>query len=200
MQLSIRAVSSNGPGILLGGLNHLVKDCTVLENASYGIAVGKGCTVTGNTVYGNGGRGISVYQSCTVTGNTCFDNNSDGIHADGSGSTITGNTVRDNGDWGITVLDACSITGNTVRNNGNGGIAVRYYCLVKNNTLKGNNPSNIHVIQAGNSIEENLVADSTYGIYFQGPGSFFANNRASGNGTDYFNTAVNTDGGGNVSF
>ena len=51
-------------------------------------------------------------------------------------------------------------------------------------------------------IEDNLVVHCTAGngIYFHFGGNFYANNRASGNGTDYAGGASQTDGGGNVSF
>ena len=60
--------------------------------------------------------------------------------------------------------------------------------------------NNIIVAGSANSIEENLITNSTNGINFQGTGNYFDNNRAAGNTTDYANTAGNTDGGGNVSF
>ena len=54
-----------------------------------------------------------------------------------------------------------------------------------------------------NAIEENLVTDSPgNSIYFSLVGNFYANNRASGNGTNYAGAlpAGSGDGGGNASF
>jgi parallel beta-helix repeat protein len=197
--IGVRAIS-NGRGIYLGGPNHLVKDCTVGENGSYGIVVGNGSTVTGNTVYSNGDRGVTTHSGCTVIGNTFFDNASSGIHDQGVGSSIIHNTCSNNGQWGITAMDGCILIGNTCTSNKEGGIAVRVGCMVKNNTLEGNSNYNIVATASGNSIEENLVVGAVNGINYQSTDNFFANNRASGNGTDYANTTGNTDGGGNVSF
>ncbi|TKJ38606.1 MAG: hypothetical protein CEE38_02575 [Planctomycetes bacterium B3_Pla] len=197
--IGIRAVA-NGCGIALRGSGHLVKDCTVVENNSYGIHIGQSCTVTGNTCYGNHDRGITTYSNCTVTGNTCCDNGNQGILCEGSGgSTVTGNTCQ--GNWvGIQVLDGCTVTGNTARKNQHSGIFVRMGSLVRNNTLRDNEQYNIYVEHPGNAIEENLVTNSPNGIYFNSAGNFFSNNRASGNVSDYNNTEGNTDGGGNYSF
>ncbi len=197
--VGLRAVS-NGRGIVLKGSGHLIKDCSVVENTSYGIHVGKSSTVTGNTCYGNHDRGISAYGSCTVTGNTCCDNGNQGILCDGSGgSTVTGNTCWRN--WiGIQVLDGSTVIGNTASNNEHSGIRVRMGCLVRNNTLRGNNQYNIYVEQPGNTIEENLVTNSTNGIYFDSGGNFYSDNRASGNTNDYNDAGDNMDGGGNHSF
>jgi parallel beta-helix repeat protein len=197
--IGVRAVS-NGRGIVLRGSGHLVKDCTIVENTSFGIHVGQACTVTGNTCYANHNRGITTYSNCTVTGNTCCDNGNQGILCEGSGgSTVTGNTCR--GNWvGIQVLDGCTVTGNTARKNKHSGIFVRMGSLVRNNTLRDNEKYNIYVEQPGNAIEENLVTNSPDGIYFNSGGNFFSNNRASGNVSDYSNHEGNTDGGGNYSF
>ncbi len=174
--VGLRAVS-NGRGIVLGGSGHLIKDCSVVENKSYGIHVGKSSTVTGNTCYGNHDRGISAYGSCTVTGNTCWRN------------------------WiGIQVLDGSTVIGNAASKNEHSGIRVRMGCLVRNNTLRGNDQYNIYVEQPGNTVEENLVTNSPNGIYFGSGGNFYSDNRASGNTTDYNDPGDNMDGGGNYSF
>ncbi|MHC4244226.1 MAG: right-handed parallel beta-helix repeat-containing protein [Planctomycetota bacterium] len=197
--VGVRAVS-NGRGIVVKGSGHLIKDCSVIENMSYGIHVGKSSTVTGNTCYGNHDRGISAYGSCTVAGNTCCDNGNQGILCDGSGaSTVTGNTCWRN--WiGIQVLDGSTVIGNTASNNEHSGIHVRRGCLVRNNTLRQNNQYNIYVEQPGNTIEGNLVTNSTNGIYFDSGGNFYSDNRTSGNTNDYNDPGDNMDGGGNHSF
>jgi len=81
-----------------------------------------------------------------------------------------------------------------------GGLRVGYDSQVRGNTLNNNLQNNIYVGNIDNAIEENLVTDSSNGIYFNVAGNFYANNRASGNTTDYANTAGQTDGGGNASF
>ena len=197
--VGLRAVS-NGPGIVLGGSCHLIKDCSVVENMSYGIQVGKCSTVTGNTCFGNHDRGISAYGSCTVKDNTCCYNGNQGILCDGGGnSTVTGNTCR--GNWiGIHVLDGSTVIGNTASNNEHSGIRVRMGCLVRDNTLRQNSQHNIYVEHPGNTIEGNLLTNSANGIYFDSGGNFYSDNRASGNTNDYNDPGKNMDGGGNYSF
>jgi len=190
--IGVRAVSNGGSGIHLIGSGHLVKDCTAVDNGSdtqwdYGICVGEGCTVTGNTAYDNHGHGILAGASgCTVTGNTVKGNARSGILVH-SGSLVIGNTVTNNND-----LD----------NIDDAGIKVHMDCLVKANIASGNKQNNIFVHGWYHSaIEENLVTNSTNGISFGPPtGNFLANNRASGNTNNYVNAAYQTDGGGNVSF
>ena len=54
-----------------------------------------------------------------------------------------------------------------------------------------------------NTIEENLVSGSTFGIYFEETGNFYANNRASQNTTNYMKAPSSGspgNGGGNAAF
>jgi len=202
--VNIRALS-NGFGIYLYGYGHLIKDCTAAENGHRGIHTGSGCTLIGNTAYNNEDCGIRTGHGCTVSSNTACYNQYCGIYT-GPGCTVTGNTVRYNQMYGI-YTNGATVTGNTVYQNNQSnaaagaGIRVEYGCLVKGNTATYNKQNNIYVVHDDNAIEENLVTNSTgYGIYFRVAGNFYANNRASGNGTDYGNTASQTNGGGNYSF
>ena len=124
---------------------------------------------------------------------------------------MTGNTVKGNDMSGLWLEVGVTATGNTVGSNNeadlmvagtyrDAGIRVGWGSIVKGNTLYSNTRHNIFVWGYDNAIEENLVTLSTYGIYFDGTGNFYANNRASGNTTNYGSTAGNTDGGGNASF
>jgi parallel beta-helix repeat protein len=61
-----------------------------------------------------------------------------------------------------------------------------------------NKQNNIYVVGSGNSIEENLVTNSTNGIYFRASGNFYANNRTSGNTTDFAGSVPTGGGGGNT--
>lgn len=224
--INVRVASCGRDGIYLRGKNHLVKDCTIIGNGTEGMYVGSGstvidngcylnssdgigavsgCTVIGNTCYENGGRGINVGSACSITGNTCYNNGSHGIYA--TDSTVSGNTCCNNGEAGIYAFDGCMVTGNIASHNNESnaewwaGIRLNDDCLVKGNTATGNKQNNICVGGDDNVIEENLVVDSTgNGINFWDTGNFYANNRASGNNTNYANTSGNKDGGGNVSF
>jgi len=182
--VNVRAIANNFIGIALNSRSNLVKDCSVAYNGGGGISADKGSIVTNNMAYGNQGTGIFASDNSTVTNNTAYGNRNWGIQA-GSGSRIVGNTINWNNDSNATE---------------EGGLYVFYDSYVKDNVLNSNNQNNIYVYYDDNIIEDNLVTDSGNGIYFNSTGNFFANNRASGNTSDYTNTAGNTDGGGNVSF
>ena len=80
------------------------------------------------------------------------------------------------------------------------GIDVRSGWLVISNTLRGNKWNNILVKISDNTVEDNLITESPNGICLIGNANFYANNRLSGNGSDYCNETAETDGAGNISF
>ncbi len=132
-----------------------------------------------------------------------------GIYLTGKNHLLKGCTAQRNGSIGIYTGYACMVTANTVYSNNLsetvnwGGIYAYNDCLVKGNIVRFNNQNNIYVYGSDNAIEENLVTDCTgNGIYFKIAGNFYANNRASGNGTNYGGTLPSGggDGGGNASF
>lgn len=185
---------------------------TANDNQGNGIHTDSSCTVTGNVASYNQGSGIHTGWGCTVTGNTADGNQGNGIYTDSS-STITKNAVDDNQYTGIHTESGCTVSGNTaLRNNRSNdidhdgikvfhaGIKVFTDCLVKGNTVNYNKQNNVYVVGPGNSIEENLVTNSTNGIYFGASGNFYANNRASGNTTDFagYVPTGDGDGGGNT--
>lgn len=207
------------------GVGCTVTDNTVYNNQLEGIVTGYGCEVIGNLANNNQGGGIVAAEGSTVVNNTA-SNNKSGISA-GDGCTVSDNVARNNQGGGISAGDGCTVSGNTAYYNQKNGIYADRYCtvigntasqnnqsdtadyagikvgrecMIKGNTVSKNNQNNIYVEYAHNALEENLVTDSTNGIYFNSNGNFYANNRASINGTDYANTSGNTDGGGNVSF
>jgi parallel beta-helix repeat protein len=202
-------VDLSSSGIRLRGKGHLVKDCTAAHNYGDGINVEYGCTVTGNTAYNNQNHGVRIQGGATVIGNTAYSNQSDGINTPGC-CVITNNTAYANQVDGIYAGSGSTVTNNTAYANNqgdsssNGGIRVYYGCIVKGNTLKNNKQNHIYVTMSDNAIEENLLTACTFGngIYFNQTGNFYANNRASGNNTDYAGSVPtgDGDGGGNVSF
>jgi len=194
------------------GSNSIIRSSIARNNQGNGISAETGSAVIGNSVYGNKGEyGISAGGS-TVRENNVNDNADTGIFA--GSSTLIGNTVSGNGGWGIQALDGSTVLSNTVSMNNKGdapekgGISVGDDCQIRGNTVISNKRNNIHISGSDNLIEENLVTDSLggNGINFahpsNGPQNFFANNRASGNGTDYAGNPPTgkADGGGNVSF
>lgn len=184
--------------------------CTVAgntadDNQENGIYTDSSCTVTGNTASHNQGAGIHTSWGCTVTSNTANGNQGNGIYTNSS-STITENAVDDNQHTGIYTESGCTVSSNTAHGNNrsnaddHAGIRVTTDCLVKGNTVDYNKQNNIYVVGSGNSIEENLVTNSTNGIYFRARGNFYVNNRASGNTTDFAGSVPtgDGDGGGNT--
>jgi parallel beta-helix repeat protein len=203
--IRVRVMSNGARGIYLRGSGNLVQGCTFAGNASGGIDVGHGSTVAGNTVCENGYDGIRTSTASTVSGNASYGNGQDGIQTD-DGCTLTGNTVYQNQNSGIYATVGCTITGNTVNANNqsntaqDAGIRVSWSCMVKANTAKANMQNNIYVYAERSAIEENLLIDSTNGIYFRTDGNFYANNRAAHNTTNYNDVPGNYNGGGNVGF
>ncbi|MHC4477935.1 MAG: right-handed parallel beta-helix repeat-containing protein [Planctomycetota bacterium] len=182
--VNVRVFANGTSGILLGGEGHLVKDCIVANNGSIGINGGDYTMVTGNVSYKNGGHGISAYGG-TVTGNTIYSNDDSGIYA-GYQCLVVGNSVIYNNQAGSSLQ---------------AGIRAAYHCFVRDNSVSYNNHNNIYASGWDNCIEQNLVTNSPGdGIDLGGTGNFYANNRASGNGTDFANVGGNTDGGGNWPF
>ena len=181
--ISVRAISNGDDGICLFGKNHLVRDCTVQAN---------------------GGEGIFADDGSIVSNNISSENDYSGIDL-GAGSLVYNNITFDNGSSGIWTESGCFVLNNTSFFNAFGIYVESYGSLVKGNTIRNNDSSNIHVEGTDNAIEENLVTDSEYGIYFETTGNFYANNRGADNticfgGPGKPSAGSSGDGGGNVSF
>ena len=208
--ISVRVLENGDRGMYLRGFGHLVKDCTVSDNAGgYGIYAGHGSTVTGNMAYNNQGTGIYADYGCTVTGNTAYKNQGSIGIALHHACTVTGNTAYENQGAGIYASYGCTLIGNTAYMNnvsdtaGYAGIFVGDDCLAKDNTASANLRQNIRASGSDNAIVGNLVTDSPgHGIYFASSGNYYANNRASGNTTNYGGSVPTGagDGGGNAQF
>jgi len=204
------AYDNNNSGIYVNG-GGTVKDNTAYSNQTHGISTNAYCTIINNTVKDNNYDGINAGSGSTVTGNTVSGNGDDGIYVNSYG-VITGNSVHYSEGNGIKAGSDSIVSGNVLRGNNvseadYGGIYVYADCLVKGNNLSANQENNIYVHSSDNAIEENLVTDCTtgasgYGIFFATTGNFYANNRASGNSTNYGGSvpAGSGDGGGNAEF
>ena len=207
--ISVRVLENGDRGMYLRGFGHLVKDCTASENGSYGIYVGDGSVVINTTASWNQGTGIFAEEGSTVIGNTAYKNQGSIGIALNQASTVINNTAYYNQEHGIYASGGCTLIGNTayLNNQSNttyrAGIYVGDGCLLKDNTASANMRSNIHVSGSDNAVEENLVTDCNgNGIYFNSAGNFYANNRASGNTTNYGGSVPTGagDGGGNAQF
>jgi len=231
--INVRSLDNGRSGIYLVGSGHLVKGCLLSgNNGVYGAIRldGNGCTVIDNVVSNNQYRGIEIVgASCTVRGNAVYNNQSLGIYS-GTYATVTGNNIASNQHWGMSVGngsmvignsisknwlygifagDSCTVLNNTVVDNnqsdtaGHAGIRAGKGCIVKANNARANLRNNIYLASYGNAVEENLVTGSTFGIYFNSGGNFYANNRASGNTTNNYGGTLPSgggDGGGNAEF
>lgn len=208
--INVQAISNGGDGISLKlsetKCSDLVKDCDASENKNCGINVGGGAVIIENVCYGNESHGISADGGARITGNTIRRNKECGISC--YGGLITGNVIVVSDKSGIKCQTAI-ITGNLVGyNNQSGsqdhaGIHVQGTCLVKSNKVQGGHTYSICVSGEGNVIEANLVALCTgTGIHFSSSNNFYANNRSTGNTTNYAGSLPtgSGDGGGNVEF
>ncbi len=204
--------SGNGCGIFMNGRKNVeIKNGTVRNFGGIGIMEAKYYTAESPT-YGNGHRIIGVRimsnvgdgillngENHIVKDCTSISNTVSGI-AVGTGCTLTNNISSDNGDYSLLVGNGCLLYNNTCNNNYGGIYIVGNGNCIKMNTIRNIYASCIYVAGTNNAIEENLLTNAHYGIYFSGTGNFYANNRASGNTTNYYNTTGQTNGGGNSSF
>lgn len=183
--INVRVMTIGAHGIVLWGLNHTVRDCTVtqtqvgIEQGFGGITCGHISSVINNVVTENAIVGIRTGSGCLIRDNTLADG-SFGI-IPGTGSSIVDNTISfmfADGIW-IRDMDGCLVKGNTLRANGRYGINVEGY---------------------DNVIEENLASSSEIGINFVYDENVYANNRALYNGTNFGGTVPTGiyDGGGNI--
>lgn len=186
--INVRVLSNIGNGIQISGQKCLVKDCLVADNGdsvsvnSYGIHVGNGSTITGNTVCNNGYQASSslfyaIYTGfgCTITGNTVYENGTEktggtlfGIQAN-TGCTIANNVTYHNGKsatnatiYGLYANSGCTVTGNTACFNGLSATGSVVYglsasnSLVDRNTAYGNNGTNLSAVSCALGINQGL--------------------------------------------
>ncbi|MBN2317244.1 MAG: right-handed parallel beta-helix repeat-containing protein, partial [Sedimentisphaerales bacterium] len=182
--IDVRVTSIGAEGIILWGLNHTVRGCTVtqtqidIEQGFGAITCGHISFINNNVVSENGIIGIRTNIGCLIRDNTIADC-SYGI-LPGEGSSVIDNTVTFCGD-GIWIRDAdgCLVRGNTVRSMVEYGINIESYDCV---------------------IEGNLVSSCDVGIYFVYNENVYANNRALYNGTNYGGQVPSGvyNGGGNI--
>ncbi len=157
--IGVRAMDNNRNGIVLQSKNNTVKDCTVAENANYGIyVVREGSTFSNNTAYNNGGHGIVAGKGSTIINNTVYENGGDGIYAY-YGSTLMNNTAKDNGGHGIFVEDGSTLTNNTSYNNDGDGIYAKDGSTLINNTAKNNGGDGIFAFD-GSTLMNNTAKDN----------------------------------------
>ncbi len=182
--ISVRVMSTGAEGIVLWGLHHTIRNCTVtntqleLDQGFGGITCGPLSTVTGNVVSRHRITGIQVL----------------------SGSTVHNNTIGEC-SYGIVPSNACSIVDNTIFFTFDGiSVVDMAGCLIKGNTIRECEGYGIAIEGFDNAIEENLVTSCEVGISFLYAENVFANNRALYNGTNFGGNVPSGvyDGGGNI--
>jgi hypothetical protein len=127
--VGIRVRNTGAGGMVLGGSNHLVMDCSVMSAGVHGIGFLNSSLIKGNLLLQNAGDGIFAQGTSTVAGNVTIGNTGRGIYTYGS-STVTGNTAAANTGTGIATLDDCTITNNTTD-----GLTYGSNCTDVNNTV-----------------------------------------------------------------
>jgi len=182
--IDVRVTSIGAEGIVLWGINHTVRGCTVtqtqidIEEGFGAITCGHISFVSDNLISGNGIIGVRTTIGSLIRDNAIADC-SYGI-IPGEGSSVIDNTVFFTFD-GIWIRDADG-------------------CLVKGNTIRECEGYGINVEGYDNVIEGNLVSSCDVGINFIYNENVFANNRALYNGTNYGGQVPSGvyDGGGNI--
>ncbi|MGD9872767.1 MAG: NosD domain-containing protein [Kiritimatiellia bacterium] len=198
----VTVVSNSSIGIEIGNCGQ-VEECIVYGNGYWGIYAGEGCVVSGNASCGNGSSGIVAGDSSLIQGNVASENAKNGISG-GDYNRIGENVCMHNAEWGIYASTGCSVHNNTIGNNNSlrdpdcGGLSASLSCHVAGNNVSWNWINGIHVNNARNCIENNLITGSDTGIVFSAAGNVYADNRFSVLSTNIAGTA--TDGGGNISF
>lgn len=207
--IGMRVVSNGACGICLGGVGNLVRDCYVADNKGTGACVGQ-TTVEQSVFLNNTTGGIACGNYSLILGNLVTKTDKAGIFAR-NGCTIRNNTVSEAGNTGIYGEQGCLIEGNTASENNlvnaqwaYAGIKAVGDCIIRNNVARGNLQNNIWVIRSGNVVEDNLATAPVdtlgNGYAFGNKGNYFANNKASGNQTNFIGDLPEgpNDGGGNI--
>lgn len=225
-----RVSENGGDVAIYGGDGTIIEKNSVYKNTSQTTLIGTyGSSIINNNVSNNTGSFIiSAFDGSKIINNNVTYNASTYTIAPSAGSTVINNNVAHNeGTYAVIALSGVSIVNNTVTNNDNWGVYAANGNLIKDNNISNNNTTNtaqqgglrilgnnrvigntldanlinnIYVGATGNSIEENLFTNSTNGLSFVTDQNFFVNNRAHGNTTNYVNSSVNTDGGGNFEY
>ena len=179
-----RAIDNNAKGFFAGiiaGANSIARNniannnsCALTESNInvYGILVGSGCNVTGNTANGNEAPnssngtalGIFISNKCFVESNVCNGNNakgaaygigSSGIAADHCivrNNTCSSNHSDENLSAGIRVGSHCLVTGNGCCDNKGSltgtGIRTSFACIIRENTCSGNSGDTVYGVHA----------------------------------------------------
>ena len=121
-------VQDNYDGIIASSLHNLIQDCSSISNGFFGINVGGGSILTGNTVRGNGDLGIFAGDGSIISGNTAYSNGLSGISIT-AGSVVKNNTAFSNQRYGIQLGDHNLVDGNAAfANNIGGGYANMNTC------------------------------------------------------------------------
>lgn len=180
-------------------------------NGGNGVNPQGGCSVWRNSTIHNGGSGIYAGDFSSIVGNSSYNNESYGIYA-GSICSVAQNACYNNGATGLRVHESAVVKDNALNGNNTqessayAGIRASAYCLIKDNVATDNHVYNIYLYRECNSIENNLVGDGGYGLYFNNAGSpvatnnVYGNNRLMRNTTNVYNSVMQTNIGGNVEF
>lgn len=192
--IAMRVVSNGSCGICLGGDGNVVRDCLVADNKGTGACVGRSIVERGIFLNNTTG-GIACGDYSQVVGNLVSKTEKTGVFAR-TGCTITDKTVCEAGNTGIYGEHGCVIQRNiTGQNNqsdtpsGYAGIKAVGDCIIRGNVARGNLQNNIYVLRSGNVVEDNLATAPSdtlgNGYCFRVGSSYFANNKASDNETDF---------------
>lgn len=202
---SIRASLNGGAGVR-GGLQNVVRRCTVAQNAGWGITAQTNSIVEGCHATENLAGGFQV-QSNTVVSGCCLVGSSSSIGIDAlngctlsgcsvqlfftgiqtaNDCTVTACTSRSNAGPGINAGSGTTVSNCTAGANTTDGIRVSTNCHVYGNNCRQNGfgagvGAGIHATGADNRIEANNCTTADTGIDVDVAGNFITRNTCSGN-------------------
>lgn len=180
-------------GVDLGSLGvdsvGIVRNIRAGENFGNGIAVGRGCLITGCVAFDNNGHGIVAGTATTISGCTAYSNSGDGINTS-TGCTITDCSSTFNGGSGIVPGGGSSVYGCTAFANVLNGITATFDCHIANNNCDNNGAGSaggagILISGTDNRVESNNCTDNATGIEAGASGNFIARNTCADNGTNW---------------
>ncbi|HYG21361.1 MAG TPA: right-handed parallel beta-helix repeat-containing protein [Verrucomicrobiae bacterium] len=208
---------SNGRGGLSGSFGSVVKSCSAVTNAQWGIFANIGSTVSDSTARNNGSDGFSISNDgSTIRDSASSANGGSGFFGSGGNIFVNCSAARNNAHGftgGGNIYRECSATSNGT--NGFNGGAVLEGCHSANNmgegivvstgsTVRGNNcisngdgtadGAGIHATGGVNRIEGNVVRSNKRGIKVDGTRNIIFGNTAGANTINYVIAATNQVG------
>ena len=181
----LRASNNATAGIRVGSGTSISR-CVAFNN-TFAILTGLGCTISNCTAYQNTGWAIEAGPGTLVEHCAAYDNGSQGFV--GNSAIITHCTVRNSDYHGISAYHS-TVSHCNVYACSKSGIWVGNDCNVINNNCTENTEAGIFANTKGNRIESNNCTDNDKGIHVSGDANYIIRNICTDNTTN-FDIAIN---------